>query len=94
MIIGILLVFTLFTAYSTKPDDRTCVTEVAKAVWGRIVPKETKPMYYEQFMDLTSKSIGIDDWIFLKRVQYKFNNGNTTVAFAAFKRVFIIRKGP
>ena len=84
----ILVVFTFFAAYSSKPDDKTCIVKVVKAVWGSRVPSEKVPMYYEKFMDLTSESVKIDDWIFLKRIQYKFTSGYATVGFGAFKRVF------
>jgi hypothetical protein len=87
-IITILIVFTLFAAYSSKPDDKTCIIKAVKAVWGSRVPKENLAMYYEPFMDLTSKSVKIDDWIFLKRIQYKFTSGYATVGLGAFKNVF------
>ena len=87
-IITILIVFALFAAYSGKPDDKTCIIKAVKAVWGNRVPDEKLPLYYEQFMDLTSKSVKIDDWIFLKRIQYKFTSGYATVGLGAFKNVF------
>lgn len=86
-IIIILLVFTLFAAYSSKPDDKTCTIEAVKAVWGDRVPDVNRPIYYESFMNLTSQSVKIDDWVFLKRIQYKFVSGYKTVGIGAFKKV-------
>lgn len=88
IIIIILVAFTLFAAYSSKPDDKTCIIEAVKFVWGDRVPDEKLPLYYEPFMDLTSQSVKIDDWIFLKRIQYKLKSGYATVGIGAFKRVF------
>ena len=86
----ILLVFLFFVAYSTKPDYKTCVMACVEAVWGRFVPDTTKPAYYEQFFDATSKAVKIDDWFFLERIQYKLNTGYTTIGYGAFKKVFIV----
>lgn len=88
-----LVAFTLFAAYASKPDDKTCIIEAVKSVWGPLVPDVSRPIYYEQFMDLTSKSVEIDDWIFLKRIQYKFKTATSTVGFAAFKKVFTFKRG-
>ena len=87
-----LLAFTLFAAYASKPDDKTCIIEAVKSVWGKYTPDVSKPIYYEQFFDLTSKSVEIDDWIFLKRIRYKFKSGAVTVGIGAFKKVFTIRR--
>lgn len=87
-VIIILIAFALFAAYSSKPDDKTCIIESVKIVWGTLTPSIEKPRYYEQFMDVTSKSVEIDDWIFLKRIRYKFNKGYATVGIGAFKKVF------
>ena len=90
IIISILIVFALFAAFESKPDDRTCILATVRAVWGDRVPDETKPMYFEPFMDLTSKSVKIDNWIFLKRMRYKTKNDYFTVGFGAFKRIYIL----
>jgi hypothetical protein len=87
-----LVVFTFFVAYSTKPDDKTCIIEGVKSVWGNRVPDVSRPQYYEQFMELTSKSVIIDDWVFLKRIQYKFTTGPSTIAVGAFKKVFTVKR--
>jgi hypothetical protein len=88
IIIGLLLVFFLFAAYSSKPDDKTCIIAAVKYVWGSRVPDDKVPMYYEQFMDLTSQSVKVNDLIFFKSIQYKVKNDYKTVGFGAFKRVF------
>lgn len=80
--------FALFVAYMSKPDDKTCIIEAVKSVWGNYTPDVSRPIYYEQFFDLTSKSVIIDDWIFLKRIRYKFKSGPVTVAIGAFNKVF------
>lgn len=76
----------LFAAYSSKPDDKTCIIKAVQAVWGNRVPDEKLPLFYEPFMDLTSQSVKINDWIFLKRIQYKYNY--VTIGFGFFKKVF------
>lgn len=87
-IIIILLVSAfLFAAHATKPDDKTCIIEGVKAVWGDRMPTEEMPQYYEQFMDATSKAIEIKDWIFLKQINYKFPKETRTVAYGAFRNV-------
>lgn len=92
IIILLLIIFTLFAAYSSKPDDKTCIIETVKSVWGPLTPTTERPVYYEQFMDLTSKLVEIDDWIFLKRIKYKFTSEKKTVAFGAFKKVFTFNR--
>jgi hypothetical protein len=92
IIIIILVVFALFAAYSSKPDDKTCIIEAVNAVWGKYVPDNRLPMYYEPFMDIQSKNVKVDDWIFLKRVQYKVQDHYATVGYGAFKKVFTFRR--
>jgi len=89
IIVIIIVVFALFAAYKSKPDDKTCIIATVKAVWGNRVPDERTPLYFEPFMDLTSKSVKVDDWIFLKRLRYKYNMGYRTVGLAAFKRIYV-----
>jgi hypothetical protein len=75
----------------TKPDDKTCIIKAVEAVWGDKTPdKYHYPEYYEQFMDVTSKAIVIDDWVFVKRIQYKLNNQKRTVGFGLFKKVLAL----
>jgi len=79
----------LLTAYATKPDDKTCIIAAVDAVWGDRVPdKNDKPMFYEEFMDLNSKQVVIDDWIFLKRIRYRFPTKEYNIGIGAFKHVF------
>lgn len=83
----------LLIAYASKPDDRTCIIEGIKAVWGRYTPSADVPVYYNQFMDLNSNSIVIKDWVILKQVRYKYNESVTkTVGIGALNRVFILRR--
>ncbi len=79
-------------AYGTKPDDKTCITEAVKSVWGKYTPDLKNPNMYEQFMNLTSKSIEVDDWVFLKRIRYKTTKGYVTVAYGAFKNVMTLKR--
>ena len=88
IIIIILIAFALFGAYESKPDDKTCIIQVVKSVWGKYMPDLRIPMYYEQFMNETSKQVEINDWVFLKRIKYNFKDGPKTVGLAAFNRVF------
>lgn len=79
----------LLIAYVSKPDDRTCIIESVRSVWGSYTPTDQKPWYYNQFMDLTSKSVEINDWVFLKRIRYQYNKEVTrTVGIGAFNKVF------
>lgn len=89
IIFTILVAFTLFAAYESKPDDKTCIIAAVKAVWGSRVPNEKLPMYFNPFMDITSQSVRVNDWIFLKRIQYKYKTGYKMIGFAAFKKVYI-----
>ena len=89
IISSIIILTFLFVAYRTKPDDRTCTLEGVKAVWGSRTPSETKPMYFEQFMDITSQSVKIIDLVLLKQIKYKYNTDYKTIGFGAFNKVFI-----
>jgi hypothetical protein len=87
----VLLVIAIFTiAYLTKPDNKTIIIQSVTKVWGKYTPTVEKPMYYNQFMDMNSKLVTIDDWVFLKRVKYKFGSENKTIALAAFSHVFFL----
>jgi hypothetical protein len=86
---GIIILALLFVAYRTKPDDRTCILKGVKAVWGKLTPNEDKPLYFEQFMDITSKSVKIHDWILFKQIKYKYSDGYKTIGFGAFNKVFL-----
>lgn len=88
----IVLALILLTAYGTKPDDKTCIIESVKSVWGNLTPDVSKPQYFEQFMNLTSQSVEVDDWIFLKRIRYRTANGYATIGIGAFKNVFTVKR--
>jgi len=89
IIIAILIVFALFAAYSSKPDDKTCIIAAVRAVWGNKVPDEKKPMYFNQFMDVTSEFVKVNDLVFLKMIRYRFNKDYKVLGVGAFKRVYI-----
>lgn len=90
IIFTILVAFALFAAYKSKPDDKTCIIAGVKAVWGSHVPEETSPIYFNSFMNITSPSVKVDDWILLKRIQYKIKNRYVTIGYGALKRVYIL----
>lgn len=86
VIIGVLLGI----AYVTKPNDKTCIETAVKAVWGERTPdKYSKPAMYEQFMNLNSKQVIIDDWIFLKRIRYRFPAKEYNIGIAAFNYIMM-----
>lgn len=88
-LILVLLVLLLGIAYLTKPDDKTCIIEGVKAVWGNTTPDVNKyPVYFEQFMNLNSPNVTVKDWVFLKQVQYKWQKEQKTVGYGAFKNFF------
>ncbi len=90
-IITILLIVTiLIIAASTKPTDKKIKIEVVNAIWGKRVPNMyDKPDFYEQFMNTTTQDIGINDWLFLKRITYTIHDTTNTVGFAAFGKVML-----
>ncbi len=88
--VGVILVF-LIIAYCTKPDNKTIIIESVTAMWGDRTPTVETPQYYEQFMNLNSKSVHIDDWVIAKRVKYKIGDFNKTIALAAFGRMFFFK---
>jgi hypothetical protein len=80
----------LVIAYATKPDDKTCIIAAVHAVWGPRTPDmNSKPAFYEEFMNLNSKQVIVDDWIFLKRIRYKFPKKEYNIGIGAFNRVFM-----
>ena len=92
ILFALLIVLLLVTAIASKPDDKTCIIATVKAVWGNYMPDTSNPVYYEQFMDVTSQAVKIDDWWVVKRLRYKYGKeGFKTVGYGAFKRVFIVR---
>ena len=91
VVIPLAIITLLGAAYATKPDTKTCQKAAVKAVWGSVTPDENKlPVYYEQFMNTTSKSVEIDDWVFLKRIKYRTNKGAKLVGYGLFHKVLLI----
>lgn len=85
-----LVVVILIIAAFTKPNDKTIMEQTVKAVWGDLTPRKYKfPEYYEQFMDINSQNVDIDDWLIVKRIQYTFGNDKKTIGYAAFGKVMI-----
>lgn len=90
LLLALVLVFGV--AYATKPTDKTCKIKAVRAVWGSVTPDyDTMPQYYEEFMNVTSKSVEINDWVFLKRIKYRDNKGPRTIGYAAFGKVMFVR---
>ena len=91
ILISVLLIAViLIIAASTKPTDKKIMIETIDIVWGDRVPnKYTDSRYYEQFMNVTTPEIIIDDWIFLKRIRYIIKDKTPTVGYAAFGKVII-----
>jgi hypothetical protein len=90
-IIGILLlVIILIIAALTKPDDKTIIEKTVKAVWGDLTPRKYNfPEYYEQFMNINSGDVHIDDWLVIKRIGYTFGDDKKIIGYAAFGKVMI-----
>jgi hypothetical protein len=66
--------------------------KVITMLWqGRVPDKNKLPGPYEQFMDVTTAAILIDDWIFLKRVRYETNSDVKIIGYAAFGKVMLGR---
>ena|SRR5688500_5668054 len=87
----LVLLALLGIAYATKPSDKNCIIAAVEGVWGSKTPDKYKfPGYYEDFMNLNSKMVVVDDWIFLKRVRYLFGQEYRTVGYGAFTRIFLL----
>ena len=80
-------------AYATKPTDKACIIAAVEGVWGNVTPDKYKSaVYYEQFMDLNSKMVIVDDWILMKRIRYKMGPFYKVVGYGAFTRIFLLFK--
>ncbi len=86
-VLSILIV--LIIAAFTKPDDKKIKIAVIDALWGNRVPDKATPQYYEQFMNLTTKDIDIDNWLFVKRIKYTVKDTTYTIGYAAFGKVMM-----
>lgn len=85
------LAFLVFLAFISKPDDKTCIIRAVEYVWGDKTPdKYQYPQYFEQFMNLTSKSVEVNDWFLCKRIRYKYGQEWKTVGIGLFKKVLIL----
>ena len=79
----------LVAAYASKPTDKTCIIAGVKAVWGDITPDPyVTPAYFEDFMNLNSRSVKVKDWVFFKQVVYTMGKERRTVGVGAFRNVF------
>lgn len=86
-----IIIFTalfLLIAFVSKPSDKQCIIDGVKAVWGSYVPDTKLPMYYEEFMNVTSKQVIVNDWIFLKRIRYRYDKKTSTIGIGLFNKVF------
>lgn len=90
IIVSILIAAIFIVAAFTKPTDKNIKIKVIEVVWGNKVPnKNIAPEYYEQFMNLTTQVIIIDDWLFIKRIRYIVGNDKKIIGFAAFGKIMI-----
>ena len=84
-----LFLLVLAVAFFTRPDDKTCIIEGVKAVWGNATPDPAKaPALFEQFMDVNSQNVQVKDFYLVKQVRYGTPGEMKTVAYGAFKNVF------
>jgi hypothetical protein len=87
-----IIIFTalfLLIAFVSKPDDKKCIITAVKAVSGKMMPDESMPEYFEQFMDVASEEVELRDWIILKQIRYKYKSGTKTIGIGAFNKVLI-----
>jgi hypothetical protein len=85
----LLAALVLLVAYFSKPSDKACIIAAVEAVWGSRTPDKYKvPAYYEQFMNLNSPSVKIDDWVLLKRIKYDIGGKEYTIGYGAFNKCF------
>lgn len=88
-----LLVFIILlgVAYFTKPNDKTCIIEGVRAVWGPIMPDPNdKPDLFENFMNLNSPNVRVKNWGLFKQIQYQISRDYKTVAYGAFNDVWAV----
>lgn len=89
----LLVLLLLGAAYASRPSDKACIIAAVEGVWGNITPDKYKSaVYYEQFMDLNSKMVIVDDWILMKRIRYKVGPFYKVVGYGAFTRIFLLLK--
>ena len=87
----VLLITAIFTiAAFTKPSDKKIKINVIEAIWRDRVPdKYDKPAFYEQFMNITTEAVIIDDWLFMKRIRYTVGKDKKLLGYAAFGKILI-----
>jgi hypothetical protein len=89
LLIGALLIVS-GVLYFTKPDDKTCIIAAVEAVWGSRTPDKYKmPGYFEQFMDLNSPSVKVEDFIFLKRMKYSIGGKEYIVGYGVLNKCYM-----
>ena len=92
-IIIILLIILLGVMYFTKPDNKTIIIQSVKRMWGKNAPDPHESIrFFEEFMNLNSKSVIITDWIFFKTINFHFGEYNKTIGFAAFSHVYFTNR--
>jgi hypothetical protein len=75
--------------YFTKPDDKTCIIAAVEAVWGSRTPDKYKmPEYFEQFMNLNSPSVKVEDWVLLKRIKYNIAGKEYIVGYGVLNKCY------
>jgi hypothetical protein len=88
IIVSILIATIFIAAALTKPTDKKIKINVIEAIWRDRVPnKYGKPDFYEQFMNITTQAIIIDDWLFIKRIRYLIGNDKKIIGYAAFGKI-------
>ena len=92
-IVIIIIIIILGIAYFTKPDNKTIIIKSVARMWGRKAPSPQESIrYYEDFMNLNSKSIRITDWLFFKTINFRMGTYNSTIGFAAFSHVYFTNR--
>ena len=88
IIVSILIATIFIVAAFTKPTDKKIKINVIEAIWGARVPnKYDKPDFYEQFMNITTQAVIIDDWLFIKRIRYLVGSDKKIIGYAAFGKI-------
>lgn len=92
-IVIIIVILILGIAYFTKPDNKTIIIKSVARMWGKKAPTPQQSLrFYEEFMNLNSKSVHITDWLFFKTINYTIGTYNKTIGFAAFSHVYFTNR--
>lgn len=82
----------LIAAAFTKPSDKQIKIQVVDVLWGKLVPDRNKyPGRYEQFMDVVTQDMDVEDWIFFKKIRDTIKDSTFVVGYAAFGKVIFTR---